>query len=177
MDTQQGKLFPKPKNPPINPKFKVPYTSPLEGSISMKITTHLKMDDELRGFLSMFDDISGLGAWHRRWCLLSEHTLSFWKYPDEENKKVPLGSIDLRSVVTNKVGLVSRDICARLHTFLLETTRAREPHDQDSLILVLEGETARIRHLLSADTKEERIEWCNRLNRALALIRAWNCQA
>lgn len=29
------------------------------------------------------------------------------------------------------------------------------------------------RHLLSADTKEERVEWCHQLNKALTVIRAW----
>ena len=39
-----------------------------------------------RGFLTMFDDVSGFGAWHRRWVVLEGNTLAFWKYP--ENEKV-----------------------------------------------------------------------------------------
>ena len=35
----------------------------------------------------MFDDVSGFGAWHRRWFHLSGSTLSYWKYPDDENKQ------------------------------------------------------------------------------------------
>lgn len=69
---------------------KVPYSSPLEGSLSMVIQSELQLDDEFRGFLTMFDDISGFGAWHRRWCLLSAHVVSYWKYPDDEQKKVEL---------------------------------------------------------------------------------------
>ena len=34
----------------------------------------------------MFDDVSGFGAWHRRWFVLEGNSLSFWKYP--ENEKV-----------------------------------------------------------------------------------------
>ena len=34
----------------------------------------------------MFDDVSGFGAWHRRWVVLEGNTLAFWKYP--ENEKV-----------------------------------------------------------------------------------------
>lgn len=66
----------------------MPYTSPLEGSFSMKIQSQLQLDTEFRGFLTMFHDISGFGAWHRRWCLLSSHNLSYWKYPDDETRKV-----------------------------------------------------------------------------------------
>lgn len=31
--------------------------------------------------------------------------------------------------------------------------------------------------LLSADSKEERLAWCNKLNKALANIRAWDPDA
>jgi actin-binding protein anillin len=36
----------------------------------------------------MFEDISGFGAWHRRWCVLDGARLAYWKYPDDERKKV-----------------------------------------------------------------------------------------
>ena len=39
-----------------------------------------------KGFITMFDDVSGFGAWHRRWVVLEGNTLAFWKYP--ENEKV-----------------------------------------------------------------------------------------
>ncbi len=31
--------------------------------------------------------------------------------------------------------------------------------------------------MLSADTKEERLVWCERLNEALANVRSWNSEA
>lgn len=62
--------------------------SPLEGSVEMRISCELAVSVEHRGFLTMFDDVSGFGAWHRRWCLLKGHTLSYWKYPDDEKKMV-----------------------------------------------------------------------------------------
>jgi actin-binding protein anillin len=54
----------------------------------MKLSCKLNLDTEMRGFLTMFDDISGYGAWHRRWCVLEGSQLSYWKYPDDEKKKV-----------------------------------------------------------------------------------------
>lgn len=62
--------------------------SPLEGIVEMKVNCELDVSVEHHGFLTMFEDISGFGAWHRRWCLLKGHTLSYWKYPDDERKLV-----------------------------------------------------------------------------------------
>ncbi|XP_076221746.1 anillin isoform X3 [Nomia melanderi] len=152
---------------------KVPSQSPLEGRLQMHVSCELSVSVEHRGFLTMFEDISGFGAWHRRWCLLKGSTLSYWKYPDDERKKTPIGSIDLQGISTTNVGLVSRDICARPNTFLLETTRSAEPSDTESLIMIRNGHTTIIRHLLSADTKEDRLEWCSKLNKTLSLIHAW----
>ncbi|XP_058803979.1 anillin isoform X4 [Phymastichus coffea] len=152
---------------------KVPPLSPLEGHLQMHVSCELTVAVEHHGFLTMFEDISGFGAWHRRWCLLKGATLSYWKYPDDERKKTPIGSLDLQSVTTTNVNLVSRDICARLHTFLLETRRPAQPGDTDSLVMVRNGPETTIRHLLSADTKEDRLEWCAKLNKTLHLIRAW----
>ncbi|XP_017761965.1 PREDICTED: actin-binding protein anillin-like [Eufriesea mexicana] len=152
---------------------KVPPQSPLEGRLQMHVSCELSVAVEHRGFLTMFEDVSGFGAWHRRWCLLKGSTLSYWKYPDDERKKAPIGSLDLQNVSTTNVGLVSRDICARPNTFLLETTRAAEPEDTESLIMVRNGNTTIIRHLLSADTKEDRLEWCSKINKTLNLIHAW----
>ncbi|XP_076664608.1 anillin isoform X2 [Andrena cerasifolii] len=152
---------------------KIPPQSPLEGRLQMRVSCELSVSVEHRGFLTMFEDVSGFGAWHRRWCLLKGSTLSYWKYPDDERKKTPIGSLDLQGISTTNVGLVSRDICARTHTFLLETTRTAESGDTESLIMIRNGHMTTIRHLLSADTKEDRLEWCSKLNKTLNLIHAW----
>jgi len=39
-------------------------------------------------FQTMFEDVSGFGAWHRRWCVLSGYCISYWTYPDDEKRKV-----------------------------------------------------------------------------------------
>ncbi|XP_011311247.1 actin-binding protein anillin isoform X2 [Fopius arisanus] len=152
---------------------KVPRNSVLEGKLQMHVGCELSVGVEHRGFLTMFEDVSGFGAWHRRWCLLKGDTLSYWKYPDDERKKTPIGSLELQGVSTGNVGVVSRDICARPHTFLLETVREAQSGDVESLTLVRSGASTTIRHLISADTKEERLEWCSKLNQTLNLIRAW----
>ncbi|RZF32819.1 hypothetical protein LSTR_LSTR011465 [Laodelphax striatellus] len=152
---------------------KVPYTSVLEGTIHMKMNCQMTIDIVHRGFLTMFDDISGMGAWHRRWSQLHGDKLSYWKYPEDEKKRIPIDTIDLNACITETVDIVPRDVCARSHTFLLETERPRKADDEKSLILIPDGKRTIIRHLLSADSKEERIEWCRNLNKALALLRAW----
>lgn len=37
---------------------------------------------------TMFEDVSGFGAWNRRWCVLAGNKLCYWKYPDDEKRKV-----------------------------------------------------------------------------------------
>ncbi|BFG03358.1 anillin [Drosophila madeirensis] len=147
--------------------------SPLEGVVHMKVNCELSVSVEYKGFLTMFEDISGFGAWHRRWCYLNGSVLNFWKYPDDEKKKTPMGSIDLHACSSQKVTTAPRDICARLNTMLLECERPAKDTDQESLIIVPNGRTTTVRHLLSADTKEEREEWSAYFNKALTLLRAW----
>ena len=66
----------------------VPFNSPLEGSIHLKMTCRTKSNVTHRGWLTMFDDISGYGAWHRRWCVLNNGFISYWTFPDQEKIKV-----------------------------------------------------------------------------------------
>ena len=59
-----------------------------------------------RGFLTMFHDISGSGAWKRWWMLLEGSSLSYWTYPDDETKKEPVGWIDLAKCSTELVSSI-----------------------------------------------------------------------
>nr|XP_014347707.1 PREDICTED: actin-binding protein anillin [Latimeria chalumnae] len=67
---------------------KVPFLSPLEGHIYLKLQCQINSSVEEKGFLTMFEDVSGFGAWHRRWCVLSGYCISYWTYPDDEKRKV-----------------------------------------------------------------------------------------
>jgi len=89
----------------------------------------------------------------------------------------PQEQIPLRHCVTTRVCPVQRDVCARANTFRLVTTRDPLPDDKASIITSCHTKKTAIRHLLSADTREERDAWCANLNRALANLRAWDPQA
>uniref|UniRef100_A0A1A9WMV8 PH domain-containing protein n=1 Tax=Glossina brevipalpis TaxID=37001 RepID=A0A1A9WMV8_9MUSC len=146
---------------------------PLEGVLHMKVNCELSISVEYKGFLAMYEDVSGFGAWHRRYCCLNGTVLNYWKYPDDVKEKAPMGSIDLYSAITQKVTVAPRDICARLNTILLECQRPALENDQESLTIIPKGRNTIIRYLMSADTKDERDQWCAYFNKALALLRAW----
>ncbi|XP_041375110.1 anillin-like isoform X2 [Gigantopelta aegis] len=156
---------------------RLPYLSPLHGTIYMRLKCLMEANVEERGFLTMFEDVSGLGAWHRRWVVLARNKLCFWKYPDDENKKDPIGFIDLKRCITEKVGLIPRDICARPNTFEVVTVRQPRRGERDTLVSKTYNTLTTMKHMMSADTKEERIVWCNMINRTLANIRTWHSDA
>jgi len=44
-----------------------------------------KNEIDHRGFLTIFKDVSGLGAWHRRWAAIdADYRIVFWRYPEDE---------------------------------------------------------------------------------------------
>lgn len=132
---------------------KVPNNSPLEGTLLVQLMLRPEHHDELRGFLSMFEEVGGFGAWHRRWCVLAENRLSYWRYPEDETSKEPVGCLQLSRCTSPDARLVSRDICARPHTLVLRI----DGHD----------------YLLSADSKEDRERWCCSLTAVLRSLRIW----
>ncbi|CAH2057115.1 unnamed protein product, partial [Iphiclides podalirius] len=155
---------------------KVPCGSPLEGALNVEIRARLRVAAPAphSAFLTAFDDVSGLGAWHRRWFRLLAPRLQYWKYPDDATRKMPIGDIDLTTVVSERVVRAPRDLCARPNTLLLETSvpAGMASTDGGSLIYALrpDGQLVR-RHLLAADTPRDRDEWLECLNRALEYVR------
>ncbi|XP_043499901.1 anillin isoform X2 [Polistes fuscatus] len=152
---------------------KVPQKSPLEGRLQMHMSCEPSITVEYRNFFTIFEYVSGFGSWQRRWMVLKGTTLSYYKYPHHEGKKTPLGSLDLRGVSTKIVDLAPFNICMRANTVLLESKRVAQPGDTDSLIMVTNGSETTIRHLYSADTKEDRLEWCSKLNKVLHILQVW----
>ncbi|KPJ00810.1 Actin-binding protein anillin [Papilio xuthus] len=155
---------------------KVPCGSPLEGSLNVEIRAKLRVSAPAphAAFLTAFDDVSGLGAWHRRWFKLTSPRLQYWKYPDDANRKMPIGDIDLSTVVSDRVIRAPRDLCARPNTLLLETSVPMGLACPESGSLIYfrrpDGQIVR-RHLLAADTPKDRDEWLDCLNKALEYVR------
>nr|XP_012422827.1 PREDICTED: actin-binding protein anillin isoform X3 [Odobenus rosmarus divergens] len=163
-----------------NTKFaldKVPFLSPLEGHIYLKIKCQVNSSVEERGFLTIFEDVSGFGAWHRRWCVLSGNCISYWTYPDDEKRKNPTGRINLANCTSHQIEPANREFCARRNTFELITVRPQREDDRETLVSQCRDTLCVTRNWLSADTKEERDLWMQKLNQILVDIRLWQPDA
>ncbi|XP_032727453.1 anillin isoform X3 [Lontra canadensis] len=163
-----------------NTKFaldKVPFLSPLEGHIYLKIKCQVNSSVEERGFLTIFEDVSGFGAWHRRWCVLSGNCISYWTYPDDEKRKNPIGRINLANCTSHQIEPANREFCARRNTFELITVRPQREDDRETLVSQCRDTLCVTKNWLSADTKEERDLWMQKLNQILVDIRLWQPDA
>ncbi|NXV08973.1 ANLN protein, partial [Cettia cetti] len=163
-----------------NTKFaldKVPFLSPLEGHIYLKLKCQVDSSVEEKGFLTMFEDVSGFGAWHRRWCVLSGNCISYWTYPDDEKRKHPLGRINLANCTNHQIEPANREFCARPNTFELITVRPQREDDRETLVSQCRDTLCVTKNWLSADTKEERNLWMQKLNQVLIDLRMWQPDA
>ncbi|XP_056339178.1 anillin isoform X1 [Oenanthe melanoleuca] len=163
-----------------NTKFaldKVPFLSPLEGHIYLKLKCQVDSLVEEKGFLTMFEDVSGFGAWHRRWCVLSGNCISYWTYPDEEKLKHPLGRINLANCTNHQIEPANREFCARPNTFELITVRPQREDDRETLVSQCRDTLCVTKNWLSADTKEERNLWMQKLNQVLTDLHMWQPDA
>ncbi|XP_048195420.1 anillin isoform X2 [Perognathus longimembris pacificus] len=163
-----------------NTKFaldKVPFLSSLEGHIYLKINCQVNSSVEEKGFLTIFEDVSGFGAWHRRWCVLSGNCISYWTYPDDERRKNPIGRINLANCTSRQIEPANREFCARRNTFELITVRPQQEDDRETLVSQCRDTLCVTKNWLSADTKEERDLWMQKLNQVLIDIRLWQPDA
>ncbi|XP_053570388.1 anillin [Bombina bombina] len=156
---------------------KVPFLSPLEGHIYLKLKCQVDSSVEERGFLTMFEDVSGFGAWHRRWCVLSGYCISYWTYPDDEKRKNPIGRINLANCTSRKIEPANREFCARPNTFEIITVRPQREGDQETLVSQCRDTLCVTKNWLSADTKDERNLWMQKLNQVLLDLRMWQPDA
>ncbi|XP_017357690.1 anillin isoform X3 [Cebus imitator] len=156
---------------------KVPFLSSLEGHIYLKIKCQVNSSVEERGFLTIFEDVSGFGAWHRRWCVLSGNCISYWTYPDDEKRKNPIGRINLANCTSHQIEPANREFCARRNTFELITVRPQREDDRETLVSQCRDTLCVTKNWLSADTKEERDLWMQKLNQVLVDIRLWQPDA
>ncbi|XP_009556176.2 anillin isoform X2 [Cuculus canorus] len=163
-----------------NAKFaleKVPFLSPLEGHIYLKLKCQVDSSVEEKGFLTMFEDVSGFGAWHRRWCVLAGNCISYWTYPDDEKRKHPMGRINLANCTNHQIEPANREFCARPNTFELITVRPQREDDRETLVSQCRDTLCVTKNWLSADTKEERNLWMQKLNQVLVDLRMWQPDA
>ena len=87
------------------------------------------------------------------------------------------------------INVLQRETCARPHTFELRIAipmkkstdhglflgeqKQNEKYPSNSIIAQPFGKRTLFRYWLSADSKEERNNWCNILNQVLADLREW----
>ncbi|XP_042631552.1 anillin-like [Cyprinus carpio] len=144
------------------PLDKVPFLSPLEGHIYLRLHSEGHSNVQHQGFLTMFEDVSGFGAWQRFYFLLEGEHLLYWNYPNEMGHKPADGSLSLFGFCS--VRPVERECCARPHTFeLVETNTLQQEHSQTLK-----------KCWFSADTREERSDWMEKLNQTLLDSLTWN---
>ncbi|VDM98812.1 unnamed protein product [Thelazia callipaeda] len=137
---------------------------PLEGTIEIDSRcTKLPpvIETDFRGFLTMYQVISGLGSWARYWAVLRRGIVHFWKYPnDEACEKPALACMDLSKCIDKKINRASHEICSRPNAFTVDLLVPTSP----SLI-----EKKRV--LLAADTKKLCNAWLNAMNETLEILR------
>ncbi|XP_034560371.1 anillin isoform X2 [Notolabrus celidotus] len=156
---------------------KVPFLCPLEGHVFLQMQCEVGSKVEGKGFLTMFEDVSGFGAWHRRWCVLSGYCISYWTYPDDERRKNPIGRINLANCTSKKVEPVNREFCARPNTFELITVRPQREDDRETLVSQCQNTMCITKNWLSADTKDERNLWMSKLSQIVVDLRMWQPDA
>ncbi|KAF7650387.1 hypothetical protein LDENG_00126680 [Lucifuga dentata] len=145
---------------------KVPFLSPLEGNIYLQLDSQSHSNVQHQGFLTMFDVINGFGVWHRRYFMLEGCHMYYWNHPNDKETKEAEGSISLSSSSSQCVKPVKRDSCARPFTFELVSNIPAEQHgdSQDTMS----------KCWFSADTKQERLDWMEKLNQVLLDIHTWS---
>ncbi|XP_062419137.1 anillin, actin binding protein 2 isoform X2 [Pungitius pungitius] len=139
---------------------KVPFLSPLEGNIYLRLDSESHSDVQHQGFLTMFELIGGFGVWHRQYFVLVGCTMFHWNHPNDRETKEAEGSISLSSSHSRCVRTVKRDSCARPFTFELVSN---VPEQQD----------ASAKLWFSADSKQESLDWMEKLNQSLLDFNTW----
>ncbi|XP_041652551.1 anillin isoform X5 [Cheilinus undulatus] len=145
---------------------KVPFLSPLEGNIYLKLDSESHSSIQHQGFLTMFELISGFGVWHRRYFVLEGWDMSYWNHPNDREAKEAEGRISLSNPHSQCVRPVSRDSCARPFTFELVSNIPEQQQDN--------SQEASAKCWFSADTKQERLDWMEKLNQVLLDFHTWN---
>lgn len=151
----------------------VPSNCPIEGFVQLRVGCKPEFTATASGFLTVLEDVGGYTAWNRRWCNMKDNKILYWRYPDDEETKEPLGCIDLRFCTDQVVKVLARDKCARPHTFELNTKRTTQADDEANLVTTVEGRVTIKKHWVCADNKDDRVTWMEAVNKQLSDSRAW----
>ncbi|RXM99291.1 Actin-binding protein anillin [Acipenser ruthenus] len=81
----------------------------------------------------------------------------------------PIGRINLSNCTSSKIDPANREFCARPNTFELITVRPQREGDRETLV----SQCMNTINWLSADTKEERNLWMQKLNQVLIDLHMW----
>ncbi|CAF1279207.1 unnamed protein product [Adineta steineri] len=162
---------------------------PLKNKLYVKLQRLSELKIRKAGYMTIYCDIHGSGVWIRRWfTLTNEQNLRYWPSPEDEEANVPpTGEIDLHYCIDQTVNVLQRETCARPHTFELRIAmpakkatdhgfieyEQNEEYSSSSIIAQPFGKRTLFRYWLSADSKEDRNDWCSILNRNLADLREW----
>ncbi|KAG8041799.1 hypothetical protein G9C98_007103, partial [Cotesia typhae] len=95
----------------------VPRDSILLGTIDLNINCTLNFSLDHKGFVNYLDEFDGLTYWTRRWCVIQGSHILFWNYPEDQEDKPPVVTIDLHCCASDKINHVTR------HLLSYETTR------------------------------------------------------
>ncbi|XP_061878391.1 anillin, actin binding protein 2 isoform X9 [Entelurus aequoreus] len=142
---------------------KVPFLSPLEGNLYLQLHSESHSRVQHHGFLTMFELISGLGVWHRRYFTLDGCSLRYWNHPNDKDSKEAEGVLSLSSSPNQCVRPVKKGSCARPFTFEL-VSAVPQDDSQESLT----------KCWFSADTNQEKLDWMEKLKQALLDFNTWN---
>lgn len=121
---------------------------------------------------------SSYGDWRRFWAVLSRDRITFWKYPEDREDLPQEGYISLRYALNKEVktanrALTSRPNCLELYCSPLAPDQKRNPTHFEGIVSSYDPSKFQ-RYLFSADTNEEKQEWCKALMSTLDKLRVWH---
>lgn len=136
---------------------------PLDGNLVLNMRCFAEEVDplEMRGFISLYQIVSGLGAWTRFWCVLNNGQMRFWRYLEDEEKKSPSVTLDLSKCLSN-VSEVSPSVASLPHSIQVDVALGDE-----------EMPTEEIRLLLAAESHEMKLRWTEVINTAIRNAHLW----
>uniref|UniRef100_A0AAF5D5B1 PH domain-containing protein n=2 Tax=Strongyloides stercoralis TaxID=6248 RepID=A0AAF5D5B1_STRER len=136
---------------------------PLEGTVSLNMKCFAEKGSgiEYKGFLNLYQCVGDLSSWNRYWCVLKGTNLTFWKYPEEEDKKSPAIIIDLESVKGEVKHTNDESACF--------------PNTMEMFVDVLDqSKVSTLRIMFAADTSPQMASWLTNINESLKFISLWN---